>query len=137
MCYFEQTLLRRGGWPALADSVAAAAAREGASFVASDNYGHAALLARLLPDGLDVVGLEGRWGLFRLQDARAANGGQTGLLLRSARRADPPIAGDWDGLAEIGTLDRSRDGMVAEGFRLYRGTLRATGQPAAQMPRPQ
>jgi 4-amino-4-deoxy-L-arabinose transferase-like glycosyltransferase len=133
----DPTLLRLGGWPALADSVAAAAAREGASFVASDNYGHAALLARLLPDGLDVVGLEGRWGLFRLPDARAANGGQTGLLLRSARRADPPIAGDWDGLAEIGTLDRSRDGMVAEGFRLYRGTLRATGQPAAQMPRPQ
>jgi 4-amino-4-deoxy-L-arabinose transferase-like glycosyltransferase len=133
----DPTLLRLGGWPDLAEAVAEAAAREGAAFVASDNYGHAALLARLLPSGIDVIGLEGRWRLFRLPDARTADGAQTGLLLRSARRADPPIAADWDNLTEIGRLDRSRHGMVAEGFRLYRGTLRPTGQPAAQMPRPQ
>jgi 4-amino-4-deoxy-L-arabinose transferase-like glycosyltransferase len=131
----DPTLLRLGGWPDLVQQVAATAAREGASFVASDNYGHAALLGRLLPAELDAVGMEGRWALFRLPDARPAIAGQTGLLLRSARRADPPIQDGWRDLVPVGEIVRTRDGMVAETFRLYRGVATERGQPAVQMPR--
>ena len=132
----DPTLLRLGGWQELADAVAEAARREGAGFVASDNYGHAALMARLLPAGLTVIGLEDRWALFRLPDARATMNGQTGLLLRSARRDDRPDLRDWASLAPAATLDRARNGMTAEGFRLYRGTFQPGAQPAALLPRP-
>lgn len=131
----DPTLLRLGGWTDVAQRVAAVAAREGASFVASDNYGHAALLGRLLPPDLDAVGMEGRWALFRLPDARTAIAGQTGLLLRSARRADPPILDGWRDLVPVGEITRARSGMVAETFRLYRGVATERGQPAVQMPR--
>ncbi len=132
----DPTLLRLGGWQLLADTVAETARREGASFVASDNYGHAALMARLLPPGLTVIGLEDRWALFRLPDARATMTGQTGLLLRSTRRDDRPDQRDWASLAPAATLDRTRNGMTAEGFRLYRGIFQHGTQPAALLPRP-
>jgi 4-amino-4-deoxy-L-arabinose transferase-like glycosyltransferase len=132
----DPTLLRLGGWQALADEVAAAARREGVRFVASDNYGHAALMARLLPADIVVVGLEDRWALFRLPDARAGLDGAPGLLLRSARRDDRPDLHNWAELGPPALLARSRGGMTAEGFRLYRGTFRAGTQPAALLPRP-
>jgi len=133
---FDPTLMRLGGWPALADSVAAAARREGAAFVAADNYGQAALLARLLPPEIPVLGVEGRWAYFDLPDATPAIDGQTGLLLRSARRADPPDAADWATLAPDGELVRDRGGVTAEAFRLYRVRGRAGGEPIVVMPRP-
>ena len=132
----DPTLLRLGGWQTLADEVAAAARREGAGFVASDNYGHAALLARLLPADIAVVGLEDRWALFQLRDARAGLDGRPGLLLRSARRDDRPDLRDWAMLEPLATIVRARGGMTAEGFRLYRGTFRQGDQPAALLPRP-
>lgn len=132
----DPTLLRLGGWQDLADAVTAAARHEGAAFVASDNYGHAALLARLVPPDLAVIGLEDRWSLFRLPDPRPALAGQTGLLLRSARRDNRPDLRDWSALTPLGTLDRARNGMTAEGFRIYRGTFQHGDQPAALLPRP-
>ena len=132
----DPTLLRLGGWPALAATVADVARREGAGFVAADNYGHAALLARLLPADIAVVGVEGRWALFRLADGRPALHGQTGLLVRGAGRDNRPDLGDWASLTPLATLDRAHNGMTAEGFRLYRGTLKPDGRPAALMPRP-
>ena len=131
----DPTLLRLGGWQELADAVTAAARREGAAFIASDNYGHAALLARLMPPDLAVIGLEGRWALFRLPDARAMLAGQPGLLLRSARRDDRPDLRDWASLDPLATLERARNGMTAEGFRLYRGVFAQGQQPAALLPR--
>lgn len=131
----DPTLLRLGGWKALADEVAAVARREGAGFVASDNYGHAALLARLLPPDIAVVGMEGRWALFALPDATPAIAGRTGLLLRSTRRDDRVSADNLAALAPVADLLRARGGMVAEGFRLYRGVGQAGVQPAALMPR--
>ena len=132
----DPTLLRLGGWQELADEVTAAARRDRATFIASDNYGHAALLARLVPADITVIGLEDRWSLFRLPDARTTLAGQTGLLLRSARRDDRPDLRDWASLAPLATLDRARNGMTAEAFRLYRGTFRNGDQPAALLPRP-
>ena len=132
----DPTLLRLGGWQALAGEVAAAARQQGAAFVASDNYGHAALLARLLPPDIEVIGLEGRWALFRLPDAAAALDGRPGLLLRSARRDDRPDLRDWASLAPLASLERARNGMTAEGFRLYHGIFRQGGEPAVALPRP-
>ena len=132
----DPTLLRLGGWQELAGQIATTARQDGATFVASDNYGHAALLARLLPPDIAVVGLEDRWSLFRLPDARAELAGKPGLLLRSARRDDRPDRRDWATLEPATTLDRARNGMTAEGFRLYRGIFRPGDQPAALMPRP-
>ena len=130
----DPTLLRLGGWEALAASVDAARAREGADFVVSDNYGHAALLGRLLPGA--VLGLDPRWAMFDLPDARAAIIGKTGVLLRSARRDDRLDMADWADAREIGRLDRARHGMVAESFVLYRVVGRAGATPIAAMPHP-
>jgi 4-amino-4-deoxy-L-arabinose transferase-like glycosyltransferase len=132
----DPTLMRLGGWPALADAVAAAARREGAAFVAADNYGQAALLARLLPPAIPVLGVEGRWAYFDLPDATPSIDGHTGLLLQSARRADAPDPADWAALAPAGELARGRGGVTAEGFRLYRVRGRAGGEPIVVMPRP-
>lgn len=130
----DPTLLRLGGWEALAGSVEAARVREGADFVVSDNYGHAALMGRMLP-GV-VLGLEPRWALFDLPDARVAIIGKTGVLLRSARRDDRLDMADWAEAHEIGRLDRARNGMVAESFVLYRVLGRAGATPIAAMPHP-
>jgi 4-amino-4-deoxy-L-arabinose transferase-like glycosyltransferase len=132
---YDPTLLRLGGWQTLAREIDAAATAEGASFIASDNYSHAALLARLLPQGRIVVGAEGRWALFSLPDGTAAITGQTGLLVRSARRDDAPDPRPWSAITRLPPLTRARDGMTAEGFRLYRVTGRASDAPIAVMPR--
>ncbi len=132
----DPTLLRLAGWNALAADIAATARREGIPIVATTNYGHAALLARLLPPDIAVVGLEGRWALFRLPDARPALAGRPLLLLHSARRDERLHTDALAAPRQIATLTRGRDGMAAEQFRLYRATGRHGEQPAALMPRP-
>ncbi|MCW3477088.1 glycosyltransferase family 39 protein [Limobrevibacterium gyesilva] len=132
----DPTLLRLGGWDSLAAEVAAIGRREGAAYVASDNYGHAALLARLLPPDVPVYGVEPRWDLFNLPDARPLIAGRVGLLLRSARRDDAPDPSDWAEIARLGVVERARGGMAAEGFRVYRVLGRDGEEPIAVMPRP-
>ena len=112
----DPTLIQLGGWPGLLRQVAA----RRAAFVAADNYGLAAILAHGLPG--PVVSDEPRWALFQLPLARVA--GQTGLLLRSHRRAGPPDPAPWLSIAPAGTLSRSRDGIVAEDYDVYRVTAR-------------
>ncbi len=131
----DPTLLRLGGWEALAAEIAA---RPDVGFVASDNYGHAALLARLLPPGVPVYGIEERWRLFGLPDAAPAIAGRSGLLIRSARRDDAPDPADWSEIVRLGTLDRTRNGMTAETFRLYRvtGQTHPGATPIVVLPRP-
>lgn len=132
----DPSLLRLAGWPALAAEITAAARREGVSIVATNNYGHAALLARLLPPDLQVVGMEGRWALFRLPDARPILAGRPLLLLHSTRRDNDLGTDDVADPQPVATLTRGRNGMAAEVFRLYRATGRHGAQPAALMPRP-
>jgi len=132
----DPTLMRLGGWPGLADGVRRAAARDGVRFVAADNYGDAAVLARLLPASLPVLGVDARWALFQLPDATATMTGASGLLLRSTRRAGPPDPADWAHVEPADTLLRDRAGVVAETYRLYRVTGRAGGEPIVVLPRP-
>ncbi len=113
----DVTLQRLGGWTALARDAAAA----GPGFIAADEYGLAAELARALP-GRTVLGVEPRWRLFSLPHDPGP--GRTGLLLRSERRHDAPDPGPWSALSPAGELVRARDGRVAERYRLYRVTLR-------------
>ena len=116
----DPTLIRLGGWDGLARQVSGQIASQHASFVAADNYGLAAILAQ---HGTGpVIGAEARWVYFDLPDAAIA--GQTGLLIRSRRRAGLPNPAPWRDLAPAGTLTRSRDGTVAETYDLFRVTAR-------------
>jgi 4-amino-4-deoxy-L-arabinose transferase-like glycosyltransferase len=133
----DPSLIRLGGWPALAAAVAARAGTEGAAFVATDNYGQAAILARLLPSAVPVLGVEPRWAYFNLPDAAPLIAGRAGLLIRSARRADPPDTADWAAITPLGELVRARDGVTAETYRLYHVTGRDQApEPIVVLPRP-
>ena len=61
------------GWDALADQVDAVRRQAGAEFVAADEYGVAAELARTLPPGVTVIAVDTRWSLTDL--SRAHPGG--------------------------------------------------------------
>jgi 4-amino-4-deoxy-L-arabinose transferase-like glycosyltransferase len=132
----DPTLMRVGGWDVLAADVEAARRRVGADFVVSENYGHSAILALLMPPGVPVLGADPRWALFDLPDARPEVIGRVGLLLRSARLDDRPDMADWSEITPLGEVTRSRGGMTAEVFRLYRVVGRAGNVPIAEMPRP-
>ncbi len=130
----DPTLLRVGGWDALAQAVAGQAARVGAAFVAAPNYGVAAEMAWRLPGAKAVVGVNRRWALFDLPDACPAIAGHAGLLLAQADEMPDPA--DWATLLPMTELDRRRDGMVAARYRLYLVVGRAGPEPAALLPRP-
>jgi hypothetical protein len=128
----DPTLARLGGWPDFTAAVAAAAAREGAGFVAAEEYGLASVLALRLPPGR-VVAMDPRWAFFGLASPPP---GVTGLLVRSERRGEgPPL---WPGAEPVSGLRlvRSRDGIEAEGYRLFRVTTAPGQPPAALLPRP-
>lgn len=131
----DPTLLRLGGWEQWAAQIDAEAARQGAAFIVADNYGQAALLARLLPKGRVVLGLDERWPNFDLPRPRFP-AGTNGLLVRSARRADTPESPAWSVITRLPMIARSRNAMVAEEFRLYRVTSAAPFFELAVMPRP-
>jgi 4-amino-4-deoxy-L-arabinose transferase-like glycosyltransferase len=132
----DPTLAQLGGWPDFAAAVAARAAAARADFVAADNYGDTAELARLLPGRLPVIGVEPRWAFFALPSGRAAMAGRTGLLVRSARRSGVPDFSAWSRVEELGEIARSRSGATAEIYRLYRVTGRADSAAAsAVLPR--
>ncbi|MEJ0016583.1 MAG: glycosyltransferase family 39 protein [Acetobacteraceae bacterium] len=110
--------MQLSGWPGLAARIDAARLRAGATFVAADQYGVAAELARHLPPDVPVVGVEQRWTQIGLPRADVA--GRTGLLIRSTRRG-PELEGiPWPAPVEIGEVERQRDGEAVETFRLYR-----------------
>ena len=108
----DPTLIRLGGW----DTLGRQLADLNPGFVAADNYGVASVLAHELPG--PVVGAEPRWTLFNLPAAPIA--GQPGILIRSARRSGPPDASPWLSMTPAGTLTRSRNGIVAEQYDLFR-----------------
>ncbi len=94
--------LRLRGWPAFSEQVAAMAAAHGARYVASDNYGTAAMLARTsIP--VPVIGVEPRWRLFDLPRSTLANG----LLVRPVNHGDH--APDGQTAVFLGNIARGSD----------------------------
>jgi 4-amino-4-deoxy-L-arabinose transferase-like glycosyltransferase len=131
----DPTLARLGGWEGFLDTVDAAMKREGAAFIAAEEYGLAGVLAFGLPPGRVVIAMDPRWRYFSRPEPRS---GVTGLLLRSERRGEgPPL---WPGAQALpepqGRLVRSRDGIEAEAYRLHRVTTGAGQPPAVVLPRP-
>ncbi|MBW6397645.1 glycosyltransferase family 39 protein [Roseomonas sp. HJA6] len=131
----DPTLARLGGWPDFLRDVDAAMTREGARFVAAEEYGLASALAFGLPRGRIVVAMDPRWRYFSLP---APEPGVTGLLVRSERRGEgPPL---WPGAQPLpegeDRLVRHRNGIEAEAYRLHRVTTGAGQPPAALLPRP-
>ena len=123
------TLVRLAGWDGLAGELAARARVDGDHdrFLMADEYGLASEMAFALPRS-SVFGAEPRWRLFALPHPDL--GGQSGLLLRLARRKDPPDAKLFSASTLLGELRRGRGEHVAETYRLYRVTIRA-GLPDA------
>ena len=134
--HMDPTLRLAGGYAALARDVQAIARQRGATFVAVDDYGPAALLAALGPACIKLVAIEPRWSLFALPSGAAAMDGATGLLLRSQRRHDAPDPADWAHLAPVATLTRARNGRAAEDYTLYEGVGRPGTEPSALLPCP-
>ena len=130
----DPTALRLAGWPTLAGEVAAIAREQGARFVAADDYGVAAELARTVPPDLAAIGAEERWRLFDLPEAELA--GSAGLLVRSTRRDANVDRAPWAELREIGHASRVRDGQEIERFRVYRVTGRPASPSTVLLPRP-
>lgn len=122
------------GWPRLAAQVDAMRDRIGGNFVASDQYGEAAKLARELPASIPVIGVEPRWAFFTLP--RPAFTGEVGVLVRTERRGNDIDRAPWAAIQPIGEAIRSRDGSVIERFRLYRVVARVGTAQTALLPRP-
>lgn len=122
--------LRLAGWPAFADRLDDLARDEGASFLAAEEYGTAALLAHA--GHTRVVAAELRWRFF---DLPPANDPGPGLLLLSSRRREPPNPAIWATAEPRATLARTARGLEIETFRLYRVTL-SPGAAAVILPSP-
>ncbi len=125
----DPTLVQMGGWPALARDVAAARRAAGAGFVAGAPYGLASELA--YRSNARVAGVGTRWALLPLLPLPERG---VGLLVVTARRREAPDPAVWAEAVPLGQLDRTRDGMVAESYRLYRVRLRS-GIDARWLPR--
>ena len=121
------------GWPDLTEQIAAAAQKEGASFVTADQYGIAAELAHAPAITVPVLATERRWALFNLPPAPID--GQQGLLVRSLRRGEDVDTTSWAEITEIGRVRRGNAGTVAEEYRLYRVRGRQGGTPTVVLPR--
>jgi 4-amino-4-deoxy-L-arabinose transferase-like glycosyltransferase len=125
----DVTLIRMGGWSDLAGQIFVAAARTHAAFLATDEYGIGAEMAFRLHGQVD--GTEPRWRLFDLP--RISLAGRAGLLLLSDRDASRPDRHVWSSFALDARIARSRHGVVAETYRLYR-VVGASGAEAALLP---
>lgn len=121
------------GWDSLADQVDAVARRAGADFVAADQYGVGAELARTLPRDVTVIGVDGRWRSTDLPRAGDL-AGQVGLLV-STRRDSEFAPASWRDLTELGSTARMRGDEAVEAFRLYRVIMPENAADAVALPR--
>lgn len=118
------------GWDGLAKSVDAVRRTEAAGFVAADEYGVAAELARALPADVTMLGVEQRWRLFRLPAAEV--GDTAGILVRRAG-SSAPIG--WREARMIGEVQRSSHGVAVQRFALWRVAEPLPSLPAVVLPR--
>ena len=121
------TLVRLAGWDDLAQQADQARLASGAVFLAGEPYGVESELAWHAPPGTPVLAVGDRWRLLALP--RAVPTGP-GLLLQTERRDTPPDPALWAKAELVGRLVRSRGGVEAEAFRLYRVVPRAATDSA-------
>jgi 4-amino-4-deoxy-L-arabinose transferase-like glycosyltransferase len=107
--------IRLAGWGDVARQVEALQATTAAAYVAADGYGLASELAWWVPAGTPVIGTDERWRLTTLGTATLA--GKPGLLIRDARRSDPPDPADWTNVRRVGTAIRR--GAPGPEFAVY------------------
>jgi 4-amino-4-deoxy-L-arabinose transferase-like glycosyltransferase len=123
----DPIVMRLAGWNSLAHQVETVRNASAASYVAADGYALASELAWWLPEGgpasVPVIGTDQRWRLTTLPAAPIA--GKPGLLIRDARRADPPDPRMWGSAERIGIV--TRPGAGGPDFALYRVTASADG----------
>lgn len=110
---FDPIARQLAGWRSFAATVDDARRQAGASFVAVDQSGVAAELARRLPGRLPVIGVGPRWWSFSLP--APALDGTTGILVESARHATPI----WPEVRMIGTVTRRQNEIAVQTYRLY------------------
>ena len=121
--------VRLRGWTELAGATADLARQNGLAFIASEEYGPASLLAWARP-GIPVLAAAERWRLF---DLPQASSGETGLLLQSERRREPPDDGIWVSSELIGTVVRRAGSRDVERYRIYK-VVNRPGSPAVIVP---
>lgn len=105
--------LQTAGWQRFAAVVEEARRRTGAGFVAADNYGVAAELARALPRSVPVIAVGPRWSSFDLPPL--AIDGRPGILVEPRYNSTPT----WHSARPIGTVVREQNGVSIERFELY------------------
>jgi 4-amino-4-deoxy-L-arabinose transferase-like glycosyltransferase len=116
--HLDPIAMRLSGWDGLARQTQTFRDATGATYVAADGYALASELAWWMPEGTPVVGTDERWNLTTLPETPLA--GKTGLLVRDARRADPPDPATWTGAERLGTV--TRIGAAGGDFAVYRVT---------------
>jgi hypothetical protein len=119
------------GWDRLAAEVEALRRKEGAQYIAADQYGTVSELALALPKDTEVVGVGSRWSLFNLPKPQLAM--KTGILLQSGGGGPGDI---WDKSIPIGTVTRQHAAQTVERFALYRVTGATKADEAVLLPRP-
>ena len=128
--HHDPIAMQTAGWRDLAVAVEAARRRIGAAYVAADQYGVAAELARSLPVDVPVVAIGPRWASFDLPPAAVDR--KTGLLIQPEYHGSPI----WPASAELGAVVRRRqDGAVIAAYRLYR-VVPDHSTSAVRLPRP-
>lgn len=124
---YDPTLIRLGGFAALAGEIAA----QHPAFVAGDDYGLMSQLAFLLPPGVPVIAIGARWALFDLPAARPEGRGR---FIRSARRGETSPEGLFSAIGGGVGLTRARNGIEAERYGLW--TVAGPLVPMVVLPRP-
>ena len=125
-----------GGWPGFAQALAGTAHEQDAAFVAVEQYGDAAELARLAPSEpsrarrrcalAQFRPAQCRRNRHRTQRPAAARGQPHRPAGRLRLGSDHPSFPTWT----------ARRGVVDERYRLYRVTGRMGDEPLAVLPRP-
>jgi len=125
----DPAMKRLAGWDTLAGQVDAARREQSAAFITADDYAVASMLAWEMP-GITILAAQPRWAVFDLP--RGAPAGP-GILVRSARNAERVDSDTWREQAPLGLAARSRNGVTAEEYRLYR-VLPPTGEALTRLP---
>jgi 4-amino-4-deoxy-L-arabinose transferase-like glycosyltransferase len=110
--------VRLAGWDGLAQRVETLREATDAVYVVADGYGLASELAWWMPAGTLIVGTDERWRLTTLPEAPIT--GQSGLLIRDARRTDLPDPTIWTDIQRIGSV--ARPGALGPDFAVFKVT---------------